>query len=101
MSRARFKRGGSVEKDVKGRDIAHPAVTDAYTGANSEIVKLAKERKHGGRVKKEEKKEHHEVEGKKPKMHMGRPGRKSGGRCGAEKNPLSGASKVSGNDERA
>ena len=100
MSRARFKKGGSVEKDPKGKEISLPAVSDAYAGGNSEVAKLAKERKHGGKVEKEEKKEKHHVEGKKPKMHFGRPGRKSGGRVGAEKSPLSGAARISSNDER-
>src|ERR1700734_3335720 len=52
--------------------------------------KEAKERKHGGKVKEE-----HRVEGKMAKMHMGRPGRKSGGRVGSDKSPLSSAAHVS------
>jgi hypothetical protein len=48
------------------------------------------ERKHGGKVKEE-----HRVEGKMAKMHMGRPGRKSGGRVGSDKSPLSSAAHVS------
>lgn len=49
------------------------------------------ERKHGGKVKDE-----HRVEGKMAKMHMGRPGRKAGGRVGSDKSPLSSAHNVSG-----
>lgn len=65
--------------------------------------KEAKERKHGGRVKDcmpERKhggkvKDEHRVEGKMAKMHMGRPGRKSGGRVGSDKSPLSSAANAS------
>ena len=48
------------------------------------------ERKHGGKVKDE-----HRVEGKMAKMHMGRPGRKAGGRVGSDKSPLTSAHSVS------
>lgn len=92
MSRARHKSGGKVMSD--------PPVTEAYAGGNSEVAKMAKERKHGGKVMKEEKKEKHHVEGKKTKMHMGRPGRKMGGRIGANKMPLSTAARITSTAER-
>lgn len=47
-------------------------------------------RKHGGRLKEE-----HRVEGKMAKMRLDRPGRKAGGRVGADKSPLSSAAHVS------
>jgi hypothetical protein len=82
MSRARHKKGGVV--------VASPPVTDAYAGGNSTVAKIAKERKHGGKV---------EVDGKKPKMHLGRPGRKTGGRIGSNKMPLSTAARVTSSAE--
>lgn len=83
MSRARFKKGGGVM-------VALPPVTDAYAGGNSKVAKEAKERKRGGKV---------EVEGKKAKMHLGRPGRKVGGRIGANKMPLSTAARITSTAE--
>ena len=41
-------------------------------------------------------KEEHRVEGKMAKMRLDRPGRKSGGRVGSDKSPLTSASRVSG-----
>lgn len=81
MSRARHKKGGVM--------VANPPVTDAYAGGDSNVVKEAKRRRHGGAC-----------EGAKPKMHLGRPGRKSGGRIGANKTPLSTAARITHTAER-
>jgi hypothetical protein len=76
--------------------MSNPPVTDAYAGGDSTVAKDAKERKRGGKVKDEK----HHVDGKKPKMHLGRPGRKMGGRIGCDKAPLSSAAKVTSSAER-
>lgn len=82
--KARHKRaaGGVVDKD--------PSPTDVYAGAGSNVIKEAEERKRGGRVKKDMGK----VEGKMSKMRLDRPGRKMGGRVGADCSPLSSAAKT-------
>lgn len=77
--------GGVVDKDEAPKDV--------YAGRDSNVVKEADERKSGGRVKK---KDMGKPEGKMSKMRLDRPGRKSGGRVGADKSPLSSAAKVSG-----
>lgn len=59
------KTGGVVAKDA--------APSDVYAGKDSEVVKAARKRKHGGKAE-------HKVEGEKAKMHAGRKPRKSGGR---------------------
>lgn len=61
-------------------------------GGNPNVIKEAEERKKGGRAKRKH-------GGKSVEMHMGhkahhrldRPGRKRGGRIGADKSPLSSA----------
>ncbi len=78
------KDGGVVPKDESPKDV--------YTGSGSNVVKEADKRKDGGRVKK---KEMGKVDGKKSKMRLDRPGRKSGGRVGADTSPLSSAAKTS------
>ncbi len=79
--------GGVVEKEDAPRDV--------YAGGSSNVVKEVEGRKRGGRVKKEVGK----IEGgKMSKMRLDRPGRKMGGRVGAEKSPLSSAAKTSGPD---
>jgi hypothetical protein len=77
--RSKRTSGGMVEKGVKAND-ASP--TEVYAGAGSNVVKEAKERKHGGKV-----------DGAKSKMRMDRAKRKSGGRVGSNMNPLSSAAK--------
>lgn len=74
----------------------------AYDAEGSNVEKEAEERKHGGRVKKEKERKHGgrvkeeaRIEGKKAKMRLDRPGRKSGGRVGSDKSPLSSAHNVS------
>lgn len=76
--------GGVVPKDLSPK---------SYT-ADSNVKKEAEERKDGGRVKKDGEK----VEGKKTKMRLDRPGRKSGGRVG--EGPLSEASKTDGPSDK-
>lgn len=59
------------------------------------------ERKKGGRVKKDGKREHHmEPEGEKAKHRRDRPGRKTGGRVGANTTPLSTAHNVTSPSRR-
>jgi hypothetical protein len=82
--------GGVVPKDESPKDV--------YAGADSNVKKEADERKDGGRVKK--KKEMGKVDGKKSKMRLDRPGRKSGGRVGADSSPLSSAARVSERDDK-
>lgn len=55
-------------------------------GGNPNVFKEAKERKRGGRAMK--------AEGGVSKMRLDRPGRKTGGRVGADKSPLSSAARV-------
>ena len=84
------KDGGVVPKDESPKDV--------YAGASSNVRKEADERRDGGRVKKA--KEMGKVEGKKAKMRLDRPGRKSGGRVGADSSPLSTAAKTSGPSDK-
>jgi len=87
--KARHKRaeGGKVKAyDAQGSNVEKEAEERKRGGK----VDCPPERKHGGKVKEE-----HRVEGKLAKMHMGRPGRKSGGRVGSDKSPLSSAHSVS------
>lgn len=79
--------GGKVEPDVKPK---------AYNAQGSKVEEEAEEKKRGGKVKaKHHKKEHHgEVEGHRGKRRLDRPGRKRGGSVGADRHPLSSASKV-------
>jgi hypothetical protein len=82
MSRARHKAaGGKIEPAV------HPK---PYNAQGSEVEKEADEKKHGGKVKKHVDGEHHKAK----KHRLDRPGRKRGGRAGADMSPLSTASKI-------
>lgn len=54
----------------------------AVAGGNPKVISEAEERKKGGKVAMK-------MEGKKGKMRLDRPGRKSGGRVGANTSPLS------------
>lgn len=74
MSRARHAKGGSV-KPVKA-------------GGNPEVFAEAASRKKGGKVIGKD-------AGDKAKRHMGKPGRKAGGRVGANTSPLSTAHNTS------
>lgn len=55
---------------------------------------FAEEKKKGGKVKKES-----AMHGAKAKHRLDKPGRKMGGRCGADKSPLSSAHKKSSGNE--
>lgn len=72
MSRARHKK-------ASGGDVA----MKSYTAGDPNVETEAKEKKRGGAV-----------EGKKSAMRLDRPGRKTGGRVGADKSPLSSAARI-------
>jgi hypothetical protein len=88
------KRGGEVAEDKLEKTEEGEGKEESYSGKNN-VEKEAKEKKHGGKVKRKHggRAEHH-VEGKKAHMHLGRPGRKAGGRVGADKSPLSSAHNI-------
>ena len=75
------KTGGVVAKDK--------APSEVYAGAGSNVVKEAKERKHGGKAHKSVGKVH----GHHAAHHAGRKPRMSGGKVGADSHPLSSAHK--------
>ena len=72
------KTGGTVAKDM--------APSEVYAGAGSNVVKEAKQRKHGGKAKM-----HAEMHGSKSEHRADRKPRKAGGRAGSNMNPLSSA----------
>lgn len=76
--RGKHASGGTVESEK--------SPSDAYAGGSSNVDKEAKERKRGGRAKKDVK-----MDGVASKSHAGRKPRKSGGKVGADTNPLSSA----------
>ena len=85
--RAEHKKGGKVESPMEGHLDHDEAPSDIYEGANSNVAKEAKKRKHGGMAK------HHvgHHEGHKAHHRGDRAPRKSGGRAGSNMNPLSSA----------
>jgi hypothetical protein len=88
MSRARHNMKNCGGKFARGGEV--------YSGAGSNVVEEAMEKKHGGRVKKEVEK----PEGGKAKARMDkRPRRASGGRVGADKTPFSSAARPGQNTE--
>lgn len=95
--RAEHKKGGKVhdsEHPMEG-DWAHDeAPKEVYEGAGSNVVKEAEQKKRGGRTKRKHGGHvHHmgKVHGEHAKHRADRPKRKSGGRAGADMNPLSSA----------
>jgi len=89
MARKKHKAKGGPTVEVEGQK-------EAYGGGDPNVVKEAEEKKHGGRAK------HHrkaggKVDGKKPhhRMDHKHPGRKRGGRVGADSSPLSSAHNTS------
>ena len=56
----------------------------AWAGGNPDVKKEAEEKKRGGKAM-------GKVEGGKSRMRLDKPGRKTGGRVGADKSPLSSA----------
>ena len=102
--RAAHKKGGKVHHrahHAKGGDAptegdwAHDeAPHEVYAGAGSNVVKEAEQKKRGGRAKhKRGGHVHHmgKVHGEHAKHRADRAKRKSGGRAGSDKNPLSSA----------
>jgi len=94
----KLAKGGNVE-DRLDREEEGDGKVASYSAANN-VEKEAEERKRGGKCMPARKrggrvKEEHRVEGKMAKMHMGRPGRKAGGRVGSDKSPLSSAHNLS------
>ena len=88
--RAEHKKGGKVEMIENGHFDKDASPTDVYEGANSNVAKEAKKRKHGGMAK------HHvgHHEGHHAHHHAGRKPRKSGGAAsGSNMHPLSSAHK--------
>lgn len=82
MSRSRHK----MKKNMGGT---------VYSGAGSNVVKEAMEKKSGGKVV-------DKPEGKKSKARMDkRPRRASGGRVGSDKSPFSSAARPAQNTEAA
>jgi len=80
--------GGVAPKD--------PAPKEVYAGEGSNVVKEALKRKHGGKV---DGKDMGKVEGGKARLRLDRPGRKMGGRVGADSSPLSSAANTDGPDK--
>lgn len=85
MSKMKHKfEGGKVSNDEE----APSKDVKAYDAQGSKVEEEAKEKKHGGKVKRAD---GGKVEGKKPKMRMDRPCRAAGGRVGSDKAPFSSA----------
>lgn len=83
---------------MKHRHMKKKAGGEVYSGAGSNVIKEAEEKKHGGRVKKEVEK----PEGMKAKARMDkRPRRASGGRVGSDRSPFSSAARPGQNTEAA
>ena len=101
--RAAHKKGGKVRHHHAAGGSEHPmegdwdhdeAPKEVYAGAGSHVVKEAEEKKRGGRAKRKHGGHvHHmgKVHGEHAKHRADRPKRKSGGRAGADRNPLSSA----------
>jgi hypothetical protein len=79
-----YKRGGKSEMGVSVSDKTPKKV---YAGADSNVLKEAKERKKGGKVCAK-------VDGEMSRPRLDRPGRKRGGRIGSDTAPLSSAARV-------
>ncbi len=80
------KAGGKVEPEVSPKP---------YNAQGSNVEKEADEKKHGGKVKRASGGKAEAMgEGGMGKARLDRPGRKRGGRAGADMMPLSTASKV-------
>lgn len=73
--------GGVVDSD--------DAPSTVYAGKGSKVIDEAKEKKKGGAVC--AKKDGGKVDGGVSRLRLDRPGRKMGGRVGADKSPLSSA----------
>ena len=76
------KKGGAVEKGVNDAK-KDKSPSEVYAGKGSDVVKEAKKRADGGKV-----------DGEAGPRRMDRPGRKRGGRIGADTSPLSSAARI-------
>ena len=76
--------GGAAESE-------DPPVKTMDDSKESGVEKEFEEKKRGGRAKR---KHGGHVDGMAAKHHLGRPGRKRGGRAGADKSPLTSAAHV-------
>jgi hypothetical protein len=85
--KGRTHRSGSGRAE-KGMTFPDSSPSDVYAGANSNVVRDAKKRKHGGRTKDVA------AHGHSAAHRLDRPARKSGGKVGAEKSPFSAAHNV-------
>ena len=81
-------------KKATGGTAEDPEVKTIDNSKESGVYKEAEEKKRGGRAKKKHGGKAHLVSGGKAEHHLGRPGRKRGGRAGADKMPLSSAAHV-------
>lgn len=86
MSRARHKAGGGVEEPK--------IMPKPYNAQGSEVEREAEEKAHGGKVHKRKFKDGGQIMGAPGGKRFDRPGRKSGGRIGASKSPLTTAAKI-------
>lgn len=101
--RAEHKSGGKVRHHHADGGSEHPmegdwahdeSPSEVYAGAGSNVVKEAREKKHGGRTKRKHGGNVHSmgaVHGEHSKHRADRSKRKSGGRTGSNMNPLSSA----------
>jgi len=85
--------GGEMDSPAKGRDEWEEDLKSKPTRYNNapNVEGEAEERKRGGHVKKKHKKHVGKVHGHHAAHHAGRKPRMSGGRTGADRNPLSSA----------
>jgi hypothetical protein len=81
-----------------GGDVSEPGGPVKEAGGNPYVEAEAKEKKRGGKVKR---KHGGKIEGHAAKHHLGKPGRKRGGRVGADLAPLSSASRPAGIGKQA
>lgn len=80
-------KGRKGNNPTKGVSVSNPSPSMVYAGGGSNVIKEAKQRKRGGKVV--------GMEGKMASMRLDRPGRKRGGRVGADTSPLTHAASVS------
>lgn len=86
-----YKRGGKVSEGVN-LAAKEKSPKEVYEGKGSNVVKEAEKRKSGGRTCR---KDGGKVDGEASRPRLDRPGRKKGGRVGADSAPLSSAARVS------
>jgi hypothetical protein len=91
MGHARRAKGGSVKE---------PGGPIKEAGGNPYVEEEAEEKKRGGKVK-HKRARGGKIDGKAAHHHLGKPGRKRGGRVGADLAPLSSASRPAGIGKQA